>query len=79
MNELLITCAMSDWFSAQFLLDFFYNNASYLFVFLFMVIESSFLPFPSEVVVPPAAYIAVTRGDLNVILVVLVATAGAVV
>lgn len=70
---------MSDWFSAQFLLDFFYNNASYLFVFLFMVIESSFLPFPSEVVVPPAAYIAVTRGDLNVILVVLVATAGAVV
>ena len=79
MNELLITCAMSDWFSAQCLLDFFYNNASYLFVFLFMVIESSFLPFPSEVVVPPAAYIAVTRGDLNVILVVLVATAGAVV
>lgn len=79
MNELLVTCAMSDWFSAQFLLDFFYNNASYLFVFLFMVIESSFLPFPSEVVVPPAAYIAVTRGDLNVILVVLVATAGAVV
>jgi membrane protein DedA with SNARE-associated domain len=44
-----------------------------------MVIESSFLPFPSEVVVPPAAYIAVTRGDMNVTLIVLVATAGAVV
>ena len=79
MNELLITCAVSDWFSAQFLLDFFYHNASYLFVFLFMVIESSFLPFPSEVVVPPAAYIAVTRGDLNIALIILVATAGAVV
>lgn len=79
MNELMITCTMSDWFSAQFLLDFFYNNASYLLVFLFMVIESSFLPFPSEVVVPPAAYIAVTRGDMNVFLIVIVATAGAAV
>lgn len=79
MDELLITCAVGDWFSAQYLLDFFYNNASYWLVFLFMVIESSFLPFPSEVVVPPAAYIAVTRGDLNVLLIILVATAGAVV
>lgn len=79
MQDLLITCAVSDWFSAQYLLDFFYNHASYLLVFLFMVIESSFLPFPSEVVVPPAAYIAVTRGDMNVVLIVLVATAGAVV
>ncbi len=79
MTELLITCGISDWFSAQYLLEFFYNNASYLLVFLFMVIESSFLPFPSEVVVPPAAYIAVTRGDMNVTLIVLVATAGAVV
>ena len=44
-----------------------------------MVIESSFIPFPSEVVVPPAAYLAVQRGDMNVFMVVLVATAGAVV
>ena len=49
------------------------------FVFVFMVIESSFIPFPSEVVVPPAAYLAVQRGDMNVFMVVLVATAGAVV
>lgn len=79
MEELLITGAIGDWFSAKFLLEFFYENASYWLVFLFMVIESSFLPFPSEVVVPPAAYIAVTRGDLNVFLIILVATAGAVV
>ncbi len=79
MTELLVTGAISDWFSAQFLLEFFYENAGYWLVFLFMVIESSFLPFPSEVVVPPAAYISVTRGDMNVFLIVIVATAGAVV
>lgn len=79
MVDLLVPCAISDWFSAQFLLEFFYQNASYMLVFLFMVIESSFLPFPSEVVVPPAAYIAVTRGDMNIFVIVLVATAGAII
>jgi membrane protein DedA with SNARE-associated domain len=79
MIDLLINLSIADWFNAEHLLNFFYNNASYMLVFLFMVIESSFLPFPSEVVVPPAAYIAVTRGDMNVGLIILVATAGAVV
>ena len=37
----------------------------YLLVFAFMVIESSFIPFPSEVIVPPAAYLACTKGDVN--------------
>jgi len=44
-----------------------------------MVIESSFIPFPSEVVVPPAAYLAMQRGDMNIFAVVAVATAGALV
>ncbi|MDE6277045.1 MAG: DedA family protein [Muribaculaceae bacterium] len=66
-------------FDAAAFFDWFVNNASYLFVFVFMVIESSFIPFPSEVVVPPAAYLAVQRGDMNVFIVVLVATAGAIV
>lgn len=68
-----------DYLNAATFFDWFVNNASYLFVFVFMVIESSFIPFPSEVVVPPAVYLAVQRGDMNVFMVVLVATAGAVV
>lgn len=55
------------------------DNASYLLVFALMVVESSFIPFPSEVIVPPAAYLACTKGDMNVVVVVLVATAGAIV
>ena len=51
----------------------------YLLVFAFMVVESSFVPFPSEVIVPPAAYLACTSHDVNIVAVVLVATAGAIV
>ena len=43
-----------------------------------MTIESSFIPFPSEIVVPPAAYFAMQEGsNLNIFLVVLFATLGA--
>jgi len=70
-------CAITDYLNAAWFFDWFVNNASYIFVFIFMMIESSFIPFPSEVVVPPAAYLAVQRGDMNAFIVVLVATAGA--
>lgn len=53
------------------------EHLNYWTVALLMTIESSFLPFPSEIVVPPAAYLA-AAGDLNVFLVVLSATAGAI-
>ena len=52
-------------------------HLNYWTVVLFMTIESSFIPFPSEVVIPPAAYRAASDPDLNVILVVLFATIGA--
>ncbi|ODT53115.1 MAG: alkaline phosphatase [Paludibacter sp. 47-17] len=45
---------------------------------LLMTVESSFIPFPSEVVIPPAAYIASKDGShLNIYLVVLFGTLGA--
>ena len=53
------------------------EHLNYWTVALLMTIESSFLPFPSEIVVPPAAYLA-AAGDLNIFLVVLSATAGAI-
>lgn len=70
-------------FDASAFFQWFVENATYLFVFIFMVIESSFIPFPSEVVVPPAAYLACTNAgagsDMNIYMVVIMATLGALV
>ena len=57
----------------SFLLD----QLSYLNVFLLMTIESTFILFPSEVVLPPAAYHAHATGEQNVFLLIIVATLGA--
>lgn len=65
-------------FDAHEFFKWFIDNADYMFVFLFMIIESSFIPFPSELVVPPAAFLAMQRGDMNIIGVVGFATAGAI-
>lgn len=65
-------------FDASVIFQWVVENASYLMVFLLMMVESSFIPFPSEVVVPPAAYLACTTGNMNVWLVIVVATAGAI-
>ncbi len=44
-----------------------------------MIIESSFIPFPSEIVIPPAAYMAASGGDMHLGLVVLFGTLGALI
>lgn len=68
-------------FDAAGFFNWFIEHADYLFVFLFMMLESSFIPFPSELVVPPAAYIACTNigagSSMNIYMVVVVATLGA--
>ena len=61
------------------LIQFCLNHLNYWTVMLFMTIESSFIPFPSEAVVPPAAWKAAVTGEMNVFLVVVFATLGALI
>lgn len=45
------------------------QNLGYGTITLLMTIESSFIPFPSELIIPPAAFLA-SQGELNIFLVI---------
>jgi membrane protein DedA with SNARE-associated domain len=62
----------------QPVIDWYMANLNYFTVGFLMMIESSFIPFPSEVVVPFAAYKA-AQGELNIFGVILASTVGALI
>ena len=47
----------------------------YLGIFIMMFLESTFFPFPSEVAMIPAGYLA-SKGDMNLIVAIIVGTSG---
>ncbi|HOR54791.1 MAG TPA: DedA family protein, partial [Synergistales bacterium] len=53
------------------------GRMGYTGVVALMFLESSFVPFPSEVVVPPAGYLA-AKGQMNLFLVILAGIAGSI-
>ena len=63
--------------SSAELIKWILENLNYWVVTFFMMIESSFIPFPSEVIVPPAAWKAMADDRMNIVLVVVFATIGA--
>jgi membrane protein DedA with SNARE-associated domain len=67
---------MSDWFLV--LKDWYMAHINYGTLVVMMAIESSFLPLPSEIIIPPAAWKA-AQGLLNPFLIVLAGTAGSLI
>ncbi len=59
-------------------INWYMEHINYLTITLLMAIESSFIPFPSEVVIPPAAWKA-AQGNLNIFGVFACGTAGALI
>ena len=55
------------------------DNLNYGWIVLFMAIESSFIPFPSEVVMIPAAYMAAETGKMTYPMIILAGTFGALI
>ena len=52
------------------------ESGGYLLIVLLMFIESTFLPLPSELIIPPAAHLAYTKGDMSLLGIVLAGTLG---
>jgi len=60
------------------IIDWYMAHMTYTTITILMAIESTFVPLPSELVLPPAAYLA-SQGELNFFLIVLFATIGCVI
>lgn len=55
------------------------DHLNYGWIVLFMAIESSFIPFPSEVVMIPAAYMAAETGEMTYPMIIVSGTVGALI
>ncbi|MDD2649583.1 MAG: DedA family protein [Candidatus Cloacimonetes bacterium] len=55
-----------------------FSKMGYTGIIVLMTIESSFIPFPSEIVIPPAAYLA-SKGEMNLVLVILAGVFGSII
>ena len=60
----------SDWYLATL------SQGGYWLIFGLMALESTLVPIPSEVIIPPAAYLAHTQGQLSAVGIVVAGTAG---
>jgi membrane protein DedA with SNARE-associated domain len=60
----------SDWYLSVL------GQGSYWLIAGLMALESTFIPIPSEVIIPPAAYLAHTQGQMSLFGIVLAGTAG---
>lgn len=54
------------------------QNLGYKGIVLLMTVESSFIPFPSELIIPPAAVLA-SQGEMNIFLVILFGVVGSLI
>src|SRR6202008_1269945 len=63
----------SDWYLSVL------GQGGYLLIAALMALESTFVPIPSEVIIPPAAYLAHTQGQLSLIGIVIAGTIGSLV
>ncbi|HEY4301489.1 MAG TPA: DedA family protein [Candidatus Didemnitutus sp.] len=61
---------LSDWYARSL------ESGGYPLIVLLMFIESTFLPLPSEVIIPPAAHLAHSQGNLSVTGVIIAGTLG---
>jgi membrane protein DedA with SNARE-associated domain len=66
--------ALLEDFSAWYLSAL--SHGGYWLIGALMALESTIVPIPSETIIPPAAYLARTQGNLSVVGVVLAATLG---
>jgi membrane protein DedA with SNARE-associated domain len=60
----------SDWYLSVL------GSGGYWLIAGLMALESTFVPIPSEVIIPPAAYLAHTQGQMSVLGIILAGSAG---